>query len=123
MANSSRSPARGAEWDALRWPVEIPAMVQEGQICALDVTVVHLSVTGCRFWAGYRLTPGRHAKLIIAGFAPIKAKVMWSEKWFAALHFDAYLHASVVDHLRARYPAEREPIEVRKGYSASDYGQ
>lgn len=87
-----------------RWPVELAATVQEHRGCAFEIRVLDISLSGCRLWAGFRLKPGRRAKLTIDGFAPLDATIIWSENWFAALRFDHFLHPSVLRHIVDRYP-------------------
>ena len=97
-----RDEASGAAW---RWPVDLPAKVQEHRSCAFDVRIVDLSLTGCRLWAGFRLKPGRAAKIAVEGFAPFDATIMWSENWYAALRFRHPLHSAVLHHLVAGHPS------------------
>jgi len=107
------TPGSGAPW---RWPVDLPARIQEQRSCAFDIRVLDLSLTGCRLWAGFRLRPLARAKLIVDGFAPFGATIMWSEHWFAALRFDQPLHLSVLRHLVACHPPGlEEPIIPRSG--------
>lgn len=107
---------RVAEWDALHWPVEIPATIQERRGCAIDITIVELSLGGCRAWAGYTLRTDRSGKLAIATFAPIAVEIVSSENWFATFRFDQPIHYTVLDHLRTVHPAGEQPIALRKGY-------
>ncbi|WP_426265460.1 hypothetical protein [Sphingomonas sp. PWP1-2] len=107
---------RVTQWDALQWPVEIPATIREGRGCAIDITIVNLSLGGCRVWAGYSLRTGRSGKLVIAKFSPITLDIVESEAWFATFRFDQPIHYSVLDHLRMLYPAGEQPIAQRKGY-------
>lgn len=92
------------DWAPLRWPVALPATIEEHGSCALEVELVDLSSSGCRMWAGFRLTPGRVARLHIAGLATLKGRVVWSENWFAAVCFDTPLYPLVVQHLARSHP-------------------
>jgi hypothetical protein len=98
------------EWSPWRWPVDMPAVVQEHLSCAFDIKVVDISLVGCRIWAGFRLTPGRPARITMDGFAPFRGHVVWAEDWYAGLEFDRLIHTSVLTHLVARHPPR--PIVV-----------
>lgn len=103
---ADRRPARHAATPSpWRWPVDLPATVQEHRSCAFDIRVLDISLSGCRLWAGFRLKPGRRARLKIDGFAPFDATIIWSEDWYAALRFDHPLHLAVLRHFVSRYPA------------------
>ena len=99
-------------WVPWRWPIELAATVQEQGSCPLDVSIVDLSLTGCRVWAGFRLTAGRPARIVIDGFAPLRGHVVWAEDWYAALRFDTHIHTSVLTHLVARHPPRPTPIHA-----------
>lgn len=113
--------AKGAPW---RWPVDLPATVQEHRSCAFDVRIVDLSLTGCRLWAGFRLKPGRQARIAVEAFAPFDATIIWSEHWYAGLRFRHPLHLAVLHHLVAGHPVPSidtlptNPIAVSPGASA-----
>lgn len=87
----------------IRWPVEIPARVYEHSSCPLPVTIVDISLTGCRIFAGFRLTPGRAATTFIENFAPFRGQVIWAENWSAGIRFDQHIHPSILGHIFNRY--------------------
>lgn len=85
------------------------ATVQEQGCCAFTIKVVDLSMTGCRIWAGFRLIPGRRARIVIDSFAPLRGQVAWAENWYAAIRFDRLIHISVLTHLISRHPPRPIP--------------
>lgn len=96
-----------AEWEPVRWPVEIAAEMFEAGSCWLPVTVLDLSAAGCRMHTGFRVRPGRAAKLRLPGFAAVATTIEWSEDWHVGLRFTHPIHPSVLYHLAARYRAKR----------------
>lgn len=92
------------DWMPGRRPVAMAAFVQERGSCAFAIRVTDLSVSGCHLWAGFRLTPGRPARLHVAGFAPFRGTIAWAKDWQAGMHFDRMLHPAVLAHLVARHP-------------------
>lgn len=121
MARVDRRPSRdGIAQVPWRWPVDLPATLAEHRGCAFDVRIIDLSLTGCRLWAGFRLTPGRPARITVEAFAPFDATIVWSENWYAALRFRHPLHPAVLRHLVTGHPAAegeepagREDIQLR----------
>lgn len=105
-----RSTRDAGEWTPWRWPVDMAATVQEQGSCPFAIKVVDLSLTGCRIWAGFRLTPGRPARITMDGFAPLRGRVVWAEDWYAAIAFDRLIHTSVLTHLISRHPPQ-PPID------------
>lgn len=99
MGADTRRHVRKADWQALRWPVALPAMLREQGVCALPVEIIDVSVTGCRLSTGYRTRIGAWARLSVGPFAPFKARIVWSDQFHATLHFDEPIHQSVLRHL------------------------
>ena len=97
----------------LRYPVTMPADIQERGSCPLPITIVDLSVDRCRLWGGFRLKPGHDATLRIDGFAQVKTTIIWCADLYAELVFATALHWSILNHLVARHPvAADQPTDA-----------
>ncbi|HET9511022.1 MAG TPA: PilZ domain-containing protein [Sphingomonas sp.] len=107
-SNRERRPAPTVAWEPVRWPVKIAAELFEAGTCWLPVTVLDLSADGCRMHTGFRVRPGRSARLRVPGLAAIAATIEWSEDWHAGLRFAQAIHPSVLYHLASHYRAPRE---------------
>lgn len=90
------------DWRPLRWPTDVPVELSAHRGCPLPVRLVELSTSGCRIWAGYRLTEGATVQLHVAGLAAISGKVVWAREWQGSIRFDNRLHPAVVGHIVAR---------------------
>lgn len=86
---------------------QMPATLAERGSCALAITVEGIARGDVLFWAGFRLTPGRRAKLSLPGLGLIDCTIMWSEDWRGGATFDTPLHPAVLDHLVELYPADQ----------------
>jgi hypothetical protein len=98
----SRDPRRTPSeftYSSLRWTVSLDAEVCEPLSCFLPLRIIDLSLSGCRVWAGYRLTTGRAVRIAIPGLAPIRATTIHAEQGYASFHFDTPLHPAILRHL------------------------
>lgn len=99
MGRSNLVIRRPDVWQPLSYRLELPAEILELRSCRLDISLLQLSVAGCGLWAGFRIRVERPITLFVDGFAPIKARTLWSNSGFAELQFDQHLHLSVVQHM------------------------
>ncbi len=99
MGRSNLVIRRPDVWQPLSYRLELPAEILELRSCRLDISLLQLSVVGCGLWAGFRIRVERPITLFVDGFAPIKARTLWSNSGFAELQFDQHLHLSVVQHM------------------------
>ncbi len=105
MSREPRRTPTPAEFSPLRRAVAIDAEICEPLSCFLPIRIVDLSLSGCRAWAGFRLTEGRSVRLAIPGLAPVRATTISAQQGYAGFRFDTPLHPSILQHLVARYPA------------------
>jgi len=99
MGRSNLVIRRPDVWQPLSYRLGLPAEIRELRSCRLDIILLELSVAGCGLWAGFRIRVERPITLFVEGFAPIKARTVWSDSGFAELAFDQHLHLSVVQHM------------------------
>lgn len=75
---------------------------------ARDVTVLDLSVHGCRFHDRFgHLLEGTAVTIKLGPIGPIDAEVKWREKEHVGIAFASPLHPAVLDHIRAHFDLRR----------------
>ncbi|MES3152021.1 PilZ domain-containing protein [Sphingomonas faeni] len=84
-----------------RYVTEIPVALREGSSCYYKVSTVDISCCGCRLHLGYTATAGQVVTLYFAGFAPVRATIIWSADRQAGVKFVNAFHLSVLRHLIA----------------------
>lgn len=99
MGRSSLVFRRADTWQPLSYRLQLPAEIREFRSCRLDILLIEMSVAGCGLWAGFKIRVERPITLFVGGFAPIKARTVWSNSGFAELVFDQHLHLCVVQHI------------------------
>jgi hypothetical protein len=92
---------------ASRLQVSLEVGVKETPLCIQRVTLVDISTIGCRLHTGFALKPNLRTAVIVNGFEPMRATVVWYRSGDAGLHFVKRLHPSVVSYLVSQSASQR----------------
>ena len=84
---------------ALRWSVDLVVKFREHKSCTLPVKLIDVSVTGCRLQTGFRLKSKEDAMIVLPGFEPLVARIVWNHDGQTGLRFVVPLHRAVVEHI------------------------
>jgi len=90
-----------------RLQLSLDVGVKETPLCTQRVRLIDISAVGCRLHTGFLLKPNLRTAVIVNGFEPIRATVVWYRNGDAGLRFAKRLHPSVVGHLVNRSDSPR----------------
>ena len=86
---------------AARHSVYLSAQFRSRGQSAAPVTLLDLSMLGCRIEQSYSLQEGSYGWLKLDGLEAIYSRVAWRRDTFAGMEFDTPLHVRVVERLVA----------------------
>lgn len=89
---------------ASRAEVAVEASLRKPSEKPFKVRIRDISQTGCRAETVTRTREGDRVWLTIPGFAAIEGVIRWSDHKGFGCEWVSPLHASVYDHVRARFP-------------------
>lgn len=89
---------------ALRAPVSIDAELRRAGRTPFGVVIRDLSRTGCRAETLSRVIEGDRVWITLPGFNALEGIIRWSTVRGFGCEWQSTIHASVFDHIRARYP-------------------
>lgn len=98
----SRARERSAPRDrrsAARLPLIVEVGVKETRFCVQRAALIDISASGCRLHTGFPYKIGQDTAVIIPGFRPFPAQIVWSGEGDIGLRFAKSLHPSVVAHI------------------------
>lgn len=94
-----------------RLPLSLEVGVKETPHCTQRATLIDISAVGCRLHTGFALKPNLKTAVLVSGFEPMRATVVWYQNGDAGLRFVKRLHPSVVGHLVSQSASPRS-LEV-----------
>ena len=97
-----------------RWPVLLAATVATGTY-KQNVSVVNLSVVGCRIQCDNGLPPTGYVLISLHGFAALDGKIIWSEDNSAGIVFHPPLHPAVLNQIVEQNPPQAEELTISGG--------
>lgn len=84
---------------ALRWSVDLIVKFREHKSCILPVKLLDVSITGCRLETGFKLKSKEDAIIVIPGFEPLVARIVWNRDKQTGLRFVVPLHRAIAEHI------------------------
>ena len=90
--------------DAARAPVSIDAELRRADRTPVGIVIRDLSRSGCRAETLARVNEGDVVRITLPTFNALPGIIRWSTLRGFSCEWDAPIHLSVFDHIRARYP-------------------